>query len=338
MAQSFSSAPSTFDFKRFLPSYRPVFRYQADRWPYTFFAAYFLLDVFLFASIDNKWLPPLVFALGVLPKAFISSWNHHHQHLATFMSPVLNRFAEVMFGFQTGITSNTWFLHHVRGHHEHYMDQEQDESAWKRKDGTPMGEWEYTAIVAATAYPRANAVGKKFPKARRQFLWMGALHLALIAGAFAYNWYNAIFFVVLPMATSLWITSWITYYHHRGLDTDDHMEASYNITTPFFNWGTGNLGYHTAHHYRQGVHWSKLPELHASIAHKIPAHCYRDGALLSGLIDKRRVKRERKRRRKAIRKGVPVTARPKTAQSAPVVEPSILSKPITGPVSPPSAA
>jgi fatty acid desaturase len=33
---------------------------------------------------------------------------------------------------------------------------------------------------------------------------------------------------------------------------------------------TGNLGYHTAHHYKQGVHWSKLPALHEKIKDKIP--------------------------------------------------------------------
>jgi len=43
-----------------------------------------------------------------------------------------------------------------------------------------------------------------------------------------------------------------------------------------FNFLTGNLGYHTAHHYKQGLHWSKLPELHASIAHRIPPQLQRN--------------------------------------------------------------
>jgi fatty acid desaturase len=79
----------------------------------------------------------------------------------------------------------------------------------------------------------------------------------------------------IPMVTGMLITAWATYDHHADLDEEeDHFKASYNITNPIYNLVTGNLGYHTAHHYKQGVHWSKLPELHEKIKHNIPDHCY----------------------------------------------------------------
>jgi fatty acid desaturase len=78
------------------------------------------------------------------------------------------------------------------------------------------------------------------------------------------------------MVVSLLFTAWVTYDHHAGLATDDQFEASYNNTNPIFNLLTGNLGYHTAHHYRQGLHWSKLPELHEKIKDKIPPQLIRD--------------------------------------------------------------
>mgnify|MGYP001440518359 CR=1 FL=1 len=37
---------------------------------------------------------------------------------------------------------------------------------------------------------------------------------------------------------------------------------------------TGNLGFHTAHHHRPGMHWSKLPTLHAEILPKIPKEAF----------------------------------------------------------------
>jgi fatty acid desaturase len=67
----------------------------------------------------------------------------------------------------------------------------------------------------------------------------------------------------------LLFTAWVTYDHHAGVDSDNPFEASYNNTNRLFNVLTGNLGYHTAHHYSQGLHWSKLPELHEEIKSKI---------------------------------------------------------------------
>jgi fatty acid desaturase len=77
---------------------------------------------------------------------------------------------------------------------------------------------------------------------------------------------------LLPMVCSLLFTAWTTYDHHAGLDSDNQFEASFNKLNWLYNLVTGNLGYHTAHHYKPGTHWSKLPELHETIKSKIPAH------------------------------------------------------------------
>ena len=76
------------------------------------------------------------------------------------------------------------------------------------------------------------------------------------------------------MITGLTLTAWATYNHHSDLDTKNKFEASRNILDPFYNLMTGNLGYHTAHHIKHGLHWSKLPEFHSSIENQIPDHCY----------------------------------------------------------------
>ncbi len=67
-----------------------------------------------------------------------------------------------------------------------------------------------------------------------------------------------------------------TYDHHAGLDQQAPYQASYNITDPWYNFFTCNLGYHTAHHLQCGRHWSQLPQLHQEIKHKIPVHLYRE--------------------------------------------------------------
>jgi fatty acid desaturase len=74
----------------------------------------------------------------------------------------------------------------------------------------------------------------------------------------------------LPMVVGLLITAWATYEHHSGLNVENEFEASFNNLNRWYNLFTGNLGYHTAHHHRGGLHWSKLPKLHAQIQDKIP--------------------------------------------------------------------
>jgi fatty acid desaturase len=213
-------------------------------------------------------------ALGLLPKGHICAWNHHHQHVPTFRQPVLNRLLEVVYALQTGITSGTWELHHSIGHHMNYLDQSKDESRWQTADGKVMSELWYTLEVGATAYPRAFVVGLKRPAQLKRFLWMGALTLVVLTALIVLKPVASLVLFATPMVFGLFFTAWATYSHHSGLSTDSHFEASRNILHRGYNLLTGNLGYHTAHHYKPGLHWSELPALHAKIADQIPESCY----------------------------------------------------------------
>jgi fatty acid desaturase len=252
-----------------------VFRHSEDRWPVACAIGVTAIDVVMYLRVGSLGWLLAYWLLMIVPKGLLSAWSHHHQHVPTFGSTTLNRMLELSYALHTGFTTNTWVLHHVLGHHQNYLDQHKDESRWKRDDGRPMGLLEYTLSVAVTAYPRAYEVGKRFPRQRRQFLVFGALTALLVSGLVAYKSVAGFILFVLPMVCSLLYTSWATYGQHCGLDADDPFQASYNNLNTWFNRLTGNLGYHTAHHFRQGVHWSKLPEVHAKIAHQIPAHLYR---------------------------------------------------------------
>ena len=252
-----------------------LFRYPEDRLPAVLFFGYFVVDVYLYFKVESFALLVGWVLLGILPKALICSFNHHHQHLPAFRNRTLNRLLEFVFGFQTGIVSNGWVLHHVLGHHRNYLDQTLDESRWKRKDGGGMGVLEYTLSVAFTGYPRAFRVGWDFPRFQKPFATWSLITLLVLVLLFYYNWLNALLLFFLPMVISLHITAWHTYYHHSGLLTDNKYEASFNILHRWYNRLTGNLGYHTAHHLRPGLHWSRLPQFHSRIADKIPQQLYR---------------------------------------------------------------
>jgi len=248
-----------------------ILKYEADRVPVAIFFSLTILDFAVYFSVDNFWVIAAYFAVMVPVKAFVSAWNHHHQHVPMFHSKRLNRLLEMSFALHTGATTHAWTLHHVHGHHKNYLDQDKDESRWRNESGKVYGYIGYTAITALTAYPRAYGVGRNLPRVQRAFVGFGVLTLLIVGTLIAFKPVNGLFLFAFPMITSLVITIAATYHHHSGLDTDDHMRASHNYTYRWRNILTGNLGYHTAHHYRQGLHWSKLPELHETLVEKIPA-------------------------------------------------------------------
>ncbi len=257
-----------------------MYRYTADRVPTFFVLASSLIDFTVYFLVDSVWWLAGYALLMLIPKGLVCAWNHHHQHTLTFHAKSLNRILEFFYALHTGVTTNLWVLHHVLGHHRNFLDQTRDESAWKRKDGTAMGALEYTLVTASTAYYRGYQVSKKFPRVQRDFLLFSALTLF---GLILICWFRlvpALFVFVLPMIISLLFTAWVTYDHHSGLDTDDQFKASYNNANRLFNLLTGNLGYHTAHHYRQGLHWSKLPELHEKIKDQIPQELIRNASFV----------------------------------------------------------
>ena len=255
------------------------FRYSQDRLPVFFIVLLFLIDLSVFFSIDNIWLVALWTSISLVPKACICSWNHHHQHVPTFYHVFPNRMLELIYALQTGITTNAWVLHHVLGHHVNYLDQSKDESGWRRKDGKLMGAFEYTLTIALTGYTRAYRVGKLHSKHQKTFVSMGIVSSIVLAALFLINWRNALLIFFAPMFIGYILTCWHTYYHHAGLDSKEPTEASYNIMHKWYNILTGNLGYHTAHHMKMGLHWSKLPEYHNQIADQIPKDLYREPSI-----------------------------------------------------------
>jgi len=254
-------------------SARPLklLKYRADRVPVAIFFTLTLIDLAMYFAVQSVWIILAYFVLLLPVKCLVGAWNHHHQHVPMFYSKPLNRLLELSFAMHTGVTTNAWTLHHVHGHHKNYLDQDLDQSRWRQDSGETYRFVPYTLITMLTAYPRAYQVGRSRPRLQRAFVGYSLLTFAILGGLIAYKPVAGLFLFAVPAIISLTVTVAATHRHHSDLDTDDHMAASRNYIGGFRNVLTGNLGYHTAHHYRQGVHWSKLPELHASIAHRIPA-------------------------------------------------------------------
>lgn len=248
-------------------------RYRVDRRPVAYVQVMLSLHVAVFFLA-----PTWVAALCIIPLAvgsmFVSAVNHHHQHFSTFHAAWMNRIFDIALSLQTGIAPFAWVLHHNLGHHVNYLNQrphpDPDESKWTRRDGSKMGRIEYTVDLLLHHQIDIFRVGRRYPKHFRMFLWMKLPLWSIIGLAIYLNPANAVLVILLPGFITLAHTSWVTYEHHAGRYPTNHYDASRNNTNPLFNYLTCNLGYHTAHHKRPGVHWSLLPKIHDEIKHRIP--------------------------------------------------------------------
>lgn len=250
-----------------------ILRYTADRYAVVHVLTLFALQltVWHFAS---PWVAALCAVPLVLASLMSAPMNHNHQHVNIFRSPVLNRLFELPISLQTGIGPYGWVLHHNLGHHLNYLHQypasNVDESRWTRPDGTQMGRLEYSLYLFATHHLDIYRVGRKHPKIYARHLWMKLpLYSVMAALLYVHPVNFLIVFFLAPMLT-LFHTCWVTYEHHSGLATDNHVEASRNRTSRVYNLLAQNLGYHTAHHMQPGLHWSLLPEYHEKIRAGIP--------------------------------------------------------------------
>jgi len=210
MNQSIESSPiecgATDQVSEQNPKPLALFRYKEDRWPVFIVLTLTAIDFALYFTVNNLIILSVFYLAMIVPKSAICAWNHHHQHIFTFRHTVLNRGLEIAYA-HTGVTTYLWRLHHSLGHHINFLDQEKDESRWKRKDGSKMGSLEYTLKVALTAYPRGYKVGKKYPKQLKQFLIFTIITIIFVGALIWYKPAAGILLFALPMVTSLLYTA-----------------------------------------------------------------------------------------------------------------------------------
>jgi fatty acid desaturase len=247
-----------------------VCRHPVDVFPVAVMGAVFAVQLAIFLCVDSPLRVTVAVALLFPIQVNFAGMCHNHHHLNTFRQRSLNRAFEVMMFLQLGMLPYGYTLHHNIGHHTHYMDPERDPNRWRREDGSTMGPWEFAWVLFLRMYPTVIRIGRNHPVIFRKFLRMFWVCMAVLASLVAIDPVNALLVFVAPLPPALYLQAQATYYQHAGLFERDPLLASRSALDPLYNLRTGNLGYHTAHHLRPALHWSRLPEFHAEIASRIP--------------------------------------------------------------------
>ena len=250
-----------------------LLKYRADRGPVAYVIAVFALRLLIW-TLATPW----ICAIGVIPLAMlgvlIAPINHHHQHVNTFRAAWLNRLYDLVLAVQSGVAPYAWVLHHNLGHHLNYLNQppheNPDESNWTRDDGAQMGRLEYSIHLLLHHQIDIVRIGLRYPKIFRYFLLMKLPLWCILGAGLWFRPLETVLVFLLPAFLTLFHTMWVTYEHHAGCWPNSHFDSSRNRDNRLYNALTGNIGLHTAHHMRPGLHWSLLPALHAKIRHKIP--------------------------------------------------------------------
>lgn len=249
------------------------------------------------------WAFGLVPALAALPYLWptLAGWTlpltmygaysaavmaHNHNHCPTFTSRwanyVLSSWIAIFYGFPT----YGWIPTHNENHHR-YVGREGD--ATVLVTGEPDRAW-----IALTHFFRSTrtqspllAAYRAKVRARSFRAWLGIwLQYVVVYGAHAAMLALAILrfgigrgsFVYLsalgiPAFGALWgimFTNWI---QHVGCEPGSRWNHSRNFTSGWMNALVFDNGFHTVHHDRPGLHWSRLREEHEKIAQHIGAHC-----------------------------------------------------------------
>jgi fatty acid desaturase len=133
-----------------------------------------------------------------------------------------------------------------------------------------MGRIEYSFNLLLHYQIDIVRIGLRRPKIFSYFLLMKLPLWCLLGIGLWFLPLETVLVFLLPAFLTLFHTMWATYEHHAGCWPNKHIDSSRNRDNPLYNALTGNLGLHTAHHMRPGLHWSLLPALHAKIRDKIP--------------------------------------------------------------------
>jgi fatty acid desaturase len=238
-------------------------RYGEDQRSLLFLAALFVLFALQWTGVLRHWLllPPtclLAFVACVI--------KHNHIHCRTFRDALRNRLLDHALGLATGhSTTGIVTAHNVRHH-----GLNQSEADWVRASLVGFRRnWLNLlvfpfVVVARMRSERHGDLGRWRPTllrravAERAVLW-AAMAILLVAG-----WRATLLYLAVPWLFGQWAIITINLLQHQDCDAASELDHSRNVTGHAMNWLFLNNGYHTAHHLRPALHWSRLPAFHAA--------------------------------------------------------------------------
>ncbi len=192
---------------------------------------------------------------------------HNHMHQGIFHSKTLNLWWRGLLSFGALYPASANIPAHNLVHHHFEDDGQPDWVApsivdfrWNLLNLIHFpnvgGTRTFNGIQRWKAVLNRKAFGRQY--VREQVFAFGLTGVLL-----ALDFWPALFFVVFPQLYGARCILRINLIQHDGCDIESDWNHSRNFVGGAFNWVMCNNGYHTIHHNKAGLHWSKLAEAHA---------------------------------------------------------------------------
>lgn len=232
-------------------------------------------------------LQPLLLGVQLVLMMGISVVHHNHAHLPMWNGKWFNTMTDLYLSVLQGHPTYVFHATHNENHHR-YHHGPQDAARTYRFGGDTnhlLGYCLHPFQAVWVLYPLFFQWLLEQWRARAQrwrFLALTVLQYGVVLALWcALLFMDAQRFLILVFLPQLFALHWLlgaNYLQHAHADGNSNINFARNfdgwVNILFFN-----IGYHTAHHLHPQIHWSDLPLVHKSIAHRINPRLNQTGLL-----------------------------------------------------------
>jgi fatty acid desaturase len=232
-----------------------------------------MLPILVLLQWQHETFNFLLYALTLLFAIGVSSINHNHGHLPLWKNSWMNKVTDYWICLLQGVPVFLFEAVHIKSHHRYNQGQE---------DVTRVSRvGEHNHLLGYILFPLyvlkpINLLKSEFLKKTRDenFLrYLGILgqHLVLVllwTITLWINWKKALIYILIPQFIAVHFLLASNYLQHAQAEVGSEFNHSRNFTG-FMNTLYFNVGFHTAHHHWDRLHWSELPEAHQNIVNKM---------------------------------------------------------------------
>jgi len=248
-----------------------MLRYKADVRSLVFMA---ITTALLVVQWNLKSFNPWLFGWAMFMAVTVAVMAHNHNHLPMWRNNNLNILTDWWLTCFYGFPVWAWVPTHNKNHH---------------KMNNKIGDYTITYrvsernnLLTLISYPtissyyqqivlRAYLKQVKVKSKKQYYLCLAQIAvLVLFVGIMLIlDWKKALLYVVLPQQMATYSVMIFNYVQHVHADEESEIDHSRNFTSAVLNFTLLNNGFHTVHHDKAGLHWSKAPEEHWKIEHTL---------------------------------------------------------------------